>query len=294
MSEEQCEAKSEPASDRPSIVGDVVFGDLASPVAVCTLASRSMLARLAGRPEIAVAGRVYTENIGIERMVQNLAAFDSVRFLIVCGRETRHNVGRTILAVHRSGLDANARVIGSDAPEPIMPNLTADQLQKFQQRVTVVDMIDVTDADAVVERARALATLAIPESVASALADSGSAEPTVEHVTATRDPIEAWIYDSVGYFLVFVDRAKHRLRVEQYSAVHRQVRVIEGSGAEEICHTIVRIGQVTLLAHAAYLGRELAKAETALRLGLTYEQDRTLASTAPHGADQPADTQGGA
>src|SRR5215207_3786834 len=116
MSDEQCEGASEAASDRPAIVGDVVFGDMASPVAVCTLASRSMLARLAGRSEIAVAGRVYTENVGIERMVQNLAAFDSVRFLIVCGRETRHKVGQTILALHSSGLDADARVIGSDAP----------------------------------------------------------------------------------------------------------------------------------------------------------------------------------
>ena len=33
---------------------------------------------------------------------------------------------------------------------------------------------------------------------------------------------------------------------------------------------------MTLLAHAAYLGRELAKAETALALGLEYDQDRPL------------------
>ena len=68
----------------------MVFGGTDSPVAVCTLASRALLPVLAGRPEIAVAGRVYTENVGIERMVQNLAAFATVRFLIVCGRESPH------------------------------------------------------------------------------------------------------------------------------------------------------------------------------------------------------------
>jgi tetrahydromethanopterin S-methyltransferase subunit A len=186
-------------------------------------------------------------------------------------------------------------VVGSNAPEPIMPNLSADQLRAFQQRVTVVDMIDVTDAEVVVERARILGALPVPESVTPDQVQSSPAEPPgVEHVAATRDPIEEWIYDPVGYFLVFVDRAKRLLRVEQYTPQHRQLRVIEGASAEEICHTIVRLGQVTLLAHAAYLGRELAKAETALRLGLTYEQDRPLAGTVPHGADRQADTQGGA
>src|SRR3954469_20041745 len=93
---------STPMSGPPPIIGDVVFGSVDSPVAVCTLASRALLPALAGRPEIAVAGRVYTENIGVERMVQNLAAFATVRFLIVCGRETRHKVGQTILALHRA------------------------------------------------------------------------------------------------------------------------------------------------------------------------------------------------
>jgi tetrahydromethanopterin S-methyltransferase subunit A len=278
-------------SDRPAIVGDVVFGSMDSPVAVCTLASRSMLAALAGRPEIAVAGRVYTENVGVERMVQNLAAFDSVRFLIVCGRESRHKVGQTILALHRSGVDAKLRVIGSEAPEPITPNLAADQLQTFQERIAVVDMIGVTDASAVVERARALAASPPP---ASATAGDGPKAPTPEpdavRIVATRDPTDAWLYDPVGYFLVFVDRARGVLRAEQYSQEHRRLRIVEGATAEEICHTIVRLGQVTVLAHAAYLGRELAKAESALKLGLDYEQDRLLASPPVPPAARTADS----
>jgi tetrahydromethanopterin S-methyltransferase subunit A len=271
----------EPVSERPSIVGDVVFGNMESPVAVCTLASRSMLAALAGRPEIAVAGRVYTENVGVERMIQNLAAFESVRFLIVCGRESRHKVGQTILALHRAGLDADARVIGSEAPEPIMPNLTADQLRAFQQRITVVDLIGATDAEAVVTRARALAALPAPTATtASPEATSQPSNAGVEQIVAARDPLDAWIYDPVGYFLVFVDRDRGALRVEHYSQEHRQLRVIHGATAEEISHTIVRLGLVTILAHAAYLGRELAKAESALKLNQHYEQDRPLSSAA--------------
>ena len=201
-------------SSHPAIVGDVVFGGADSPVAVCTLGSRALLPELAGRPEIAVAGRVFTENVGVERMIQNLAAFETVRFLIVCGRETSHGVGRTILALHRNGLDGNKRVIGSDAPEPLMPSLTSEQLRAFQRRITVVDMIGVVDADGDrPERAGALAGRTGPDERGARRKRRRRADET-EVVVATRDPSSAWQYDPVGYFLVFVDRTRRLLRVE--------------------------------------------------------------------------------
>lgn len=279
-------------ADRPDITGDVVFGAATSPVAVCTLASRTLLPALAGRREVAVAGRVYTENIGIERMVQNLGALPTVRFLIVCGRETRHHVGQTILALHRFGLDDTGRVIGSDAPDPVMPNLTAEQLRRFQREVEVIDLIGVVDAETIIARAAELGTVAPTVSGDPSEADHGEASPIAapapdhgeaptEHVIASRDPAEAWVYDPAGYFLVFVDEAHQQLRVEQYDQGHRRLRVIWGRQAPEIEQTIVRLGLVTLLPHAAYLGRELGRAESALRLGLPYEQDRPLTSSEP-------------
>ena len=273
----------------PTIVGDVVFGNMESPVAVCTLGSRALLPELAGRPEIAIAGRVFTENVGVERMIQNLAAFESVRFLIVCGRETRHRVGQTILALHRRGLDANRRVIGSDAPEPIMPDLMLEQLHVFQRRIAVVDMIGVVDATVITERARALAAQPPADTVATP--ETGGRADEAEIVIARRDPASAWEYDPVGYFLVFVDRARRLVQVEHRARDHRLRTVFEGSRAEELCHTIVRRGDVTLLAHAAYLGRELAKAEMALLLGLEYEQDRAPAGPSDGGRADLVDEQ---
>ena len=269
-------APSEPQSapsSQPAIIGDVVFGDLSSPVAVCTLGSRSLLPELAGRPEIAVAGRVFTENVGVEKMIQNIVGMASLRFLIVCGRETAHHVGQTILALHANGLDASGRVVGSDAPEPIMPNLQPDQLQEFQRRVQVIDMIGETDAAVIVARAGELSASPSGELAVSAV----SAEaPTVERIAATRDPQAAWEYDPAGYFLIFVDRPHQQLRAEQYSQEHQLLCIIEGAAAAEIGQTIVRRGLVKLLQHAVYLGRELARAEAALTLGLDYEQDRPL------------------
>jgi tetrahydromethanopterin S-methyltransferase subunit A len=275
-------SSSESTGDRPSIVGDVVFGSAESPVAVCTLGSRALLPELAGRPEIAVAGRVFTENLGVEKMVENLAAMPSIRYLLVCGRETRHKVGQTILALHRHGLDGDRRVVGSDAPEPVLPNLSGAHLAHFRERIVTVDRIGVVDAGAIVEEARRLAApSALPDAAATTDRHDSPVgrpdAPAVERIRATRDPASAWVQDPAGYFVILVDREGGRLLAEQYDAAHRLLRVFAGRGADEIGHTIVRQGQVTVLAHAAYLGRELARAEAALALGLHYEQDRPLA-----------------
>ena len=275
------ENSSEATRNRPEIVGDVVFGGADSPVAVCTLGSRALLPKLAGRPEIAVAGRVFTENVGVEKMVQNLAGLPSIRFLLLCGRETRHRVGQTIVALHRNGLDAGRRVVGSDAPEPVLPNLADAHLAHFRAQITVIDSIGVTDAAAIVDEARGLAatpaaSIASDDVAPARTTRGGGQAAAVERVVAQRDPAAAWTQDPVGYFVVLVDRDRRRLLAEQYSAEHRLLRILEGRAAEEICHTIVRLGQVTLPAHAAYLGRELTKAETALALDLEYEQDRPL------------------
>src|SRR5213593_3579559 len=90
----------------PPLPGDFVLGGVASSVAVCTLASHSLLPALAGKPEVAIAGRVYTENVGIEKMVQNLLANPRLRYLLICGRESRHRVGQAILSLHRNGADS--------------------------------------------------------------------------------------------------------------------------------------------------------------------------------------------
>ena len=56
---------------------------------------------------------------------------------------------------------------------------------------------------------------------------------------------------------------------------HEKVTVV-GRGAKEIIDTIIELNLVSRLDHAGYLGRELMKAEIALRLGKNYVQDADL------------------
>jgi tetrahydromethanopterin S-methyltransferase subunit A len=257
---------------RLPLAGDVVFGNPDSPVAVCALASRSLLPHLAGRHEIAIAGRVYTENVGVERMIKNLAANPTIRALILCGRESPHRSGQTVLSLHEHGLDAGRRVRGPAGPEPLMANLTDQELSWFRTAVRVVDMIGERDPERIAARARELGA----ELRGEASAPTSVSTPEIDVVSVPVSDKREWRYDPSGFFLIFARRDLGLVRLEHYGRDRRLRHVLEGTRAEDICNTAVRMRLLTDLAHAAYLGRELARAEAALRLGLHYEQDSPL------------------
>ncbi|BAZ08680.1 hypothetical protein NIES4071_04850 [Calothrix sp. NIES-4071] len=105
--------------------------------------------------------------------------------------------------------------------------------------------------------------------------------------------------DPAGYFIIYLDRetglicAKHYTNIinEQGLAVDPETgKVIPARGKVERTHTILYTGRtakelcvklleetkpcpVTMFDHAAYLGREFVRAETALLTGAEYIQD---------------------
>lgn len=279
----------EEAAPWPPLPGDFVLGAGSSPVAVCTLASQSLLPHLQGRPEIAIAGRVYTENVGIERMVQNLLANPRLRVLILCGRESRHRVGQAILSLHRNGIDPlTRRIRGATGPEPVLANLDDQAIATFRERFTVVDLIGETDPEHIIARARA--ELARPSSAAAPPEEARPDAPPV--IRATPSAPAEWVYDPLGFFLIQVDRGRRLLYVEHYDQDRRLRHRLEGDSARALADTIIRLGLVSELTHAAYLGRELAKAEAALLFDLHYEQDSRL-RPARSGSTSAEDQQAG-
>ncbi len=79
--------------------------------------------------------------------------------------------------------------------------------------------------------------------------------------------------DPKGYFTIRVQADIKTIKAHYYGAKHQLLFIIEGSSAKEIMATILRENFVTTLGHAAYLGQELQKAETALKSNLTYVQE---------------------
>ncbi|HEX7973156.1 MAG TPA: hypothetical protein VF498_02010, partial [Anaerolineales bacterium] len=73
--------------------------------------------------------------------------------------------------------------------------------------------------------------------------------------------------DKAGYFVILPVADREVINVEHYSYDNTLLHVIEGPNARALYLAIVDRGWMTELSHAAYLGKELAKAELALKLG---------------------------
>ena len=87
---------------------------------------------------------------------------------------------------------------------------------------------------------------------------------------------EEFIPDPAGFVVIHTDHKNGKIVAEHYN-YKRQIKVrVTGEDAESLCHTLVERDLVSRLDHAAYLGRELQKAEIALKKGLRYKQDRGL------------------
>lgn len=92
-------------------------------------------------------------------------------------------------------------------------------------------------------------------------------EPPLEYDSATEAPgmPEEIEYDPKGNFRIGIEGDMI------VAVIHG--RAIRGRRWQDVLHSILSHGDVTLLDHAGYLGRELYKAELAIRYGRSFEQD---------------------
>ena len=89
------------------------------------------------------------------------------------------------------------------------------------------------------------------------------------HASAKRE----FKLDPKGFFKIFVDKSE--IVAVLYAGRDPKI-VIRGKTAEEICDEIIERGLIDEIEHAAYLGRELQKAEIAMRSGRSYLQEKEL------------------
>ncbi|HSC71250.1 MAG TPA: DUF4346 domain-containing protein, partial [Candidatus Methylomirabilis sp.] len=243
----------------------------AAPVAVCTLMDERLAAALAEHRDdgIAIVGTLRTENLGIERLIQNTIANTNIRFLIVCGTDSRqamgHLPGQSLVALARSGIDDQARIIGAAGKRPVLRNLSRGAVEHFRRAVEVVDLVGQDSIPAVRETARTCARR--NPGPAQAIAKEQVMLPLRGYLP------DRMVSDPAGYVVVFVDRPRRLLTLEHYSNDGVLSAVIEGNAAPELYIPAVERGLVSRLDHAAYLGRELARAEQALASGGPFVQD---------------------
>lgn len=255
----------------PPLPGDYTVLRFRAPVAVCTLTNGDLarsIVREAG-PELSLVGTLQTENLGIERVIRNVIANPNIRFLILCGEDSRQRIGhlpgQSFLALARSGLDDRSRIVGAQGKRPVLRNIPREAVEHFRRTVEVIDQVGVDDLAMVLDLARQCGR----REVGAADPFPGGREITV----LPARPPERMIPDPAGYFVVYVDRRRECLSVEHYRNDGLLDAVIEGRTAAELYTPAIEHGLLTRLDHAAYLGRELARAEASLVGGTEYTQD---------------------
>ncbi len=85
---------------------------------------------------------------------------------------------------------------------------------------------------------------------------------------------DKWRIDPKGCFRIGICEIESNKKIyAEHSPIGKR---IVGETAKEVMDTILRLDMVSLLEHASYLSKELTKAELAMRLNRSYEQDEEL------------------
>lgn len=256
----------------PPLPGDYHILRYHASVAICTLNSSALASELsASRPEgCAIVGGLHTENLGIERLIKNVVANGNIRFLLLCGEDSRQRIGhlpgQSLVSLFENGIDERGRIIGAQGKRPFLKNVDGEMVRHFKQQVRLVSKLGCTDAAPIVEAARLCAREGLAPFETAAL---GTHVPVFE--ASDRAPL---VLDPNGYFVIFADKRRQRLVVEHYSNEGVLDKMLEGDDIGAIYASAVAQKLVSRLDHACYLGQELARAEGALKNGEEYVQDQ--------------------
>ena len=128
--------------------GDFTEGNPKSSVAI-------VLLNIKYKPseDVAIYGNLKTENIGVEKIVANVISNPNIRFLIIIGEEIRgHKSGRSLICLNKNGIDDKNKIIDAPGAIPYVENLDNKAINRFQNQIEIVDLIDVTDKKQIDEK----------------------------------------------------------------------------------------------------------------------------------------------
>ena len=257
--------------------GTYQVGDPNGPVAVCALTSERLIGPLVAVPGVAIAGMVYTANLGITRIIVNITSNPAIRFLLICGKDSAlFKPGQSLVALSEKGVDDKRRIIDAAGYDPVLPSIDPAQVAQFRKQVEILDWTGEEDLEVLQDRVKSLSDRN-PGVFVMEQKEANMARRQEEFVPirpgGQREPL---IYDPKGYFVITIEPEQGEILLRHYLPDHTPAHEMRGRGATSMLLGLLRAGLVTQLSHAGYLGEELAKAQTALQFGLRYDQDRPL------------------
>ncbi len=128
-------------------------GNAKSSAAICTLSSIELLKEISASDvmgKIAIAGRLLSENKGIDSLIRYVNEHPSLHTIIVCGKEVSgHKTGHALFCLHQFGIDQNNRIINSVSPDPVL-SVSKKEITQFQNQIHLVNKIGQTDMQKII------------------------------------------------------------------------------------------------------------------------------------------------
>jgi tetrahydromethanopterin S-methyltransferase subunit A len=130
------------------------FNGKGTKVAVCTLSSMGLLKKISSdaiMDKLLIVGRLFSENKGIDQLILFCTMSQTMRYLILCGKDTSgHYPADALMNLMHFGLDEHNKIIGTKAPYPFIkchPKL----VNKFRAQIKLIDMRECYDLDKIIE-----------------------------------------------------------------------------------------------------------------------------------------------
>ncbi|MBI5594377.1 MAG: tetrahydromethanopterin S-methyltransferase subunit A [Deltaproteobacteria bacterium] len=142
--------KVKPHPDYPPEDGRYLRGNDFSPVAVAIILNCDEdkiqpelvnLVKAGIEGGAALSGSVQTPNIGFEKMVCNITANPNIRYVILGGPESQgHLTGDALKALLDDGVDERKRIVGTEASNAVLYNLSIEMIERFRKQVSLIDL----------------------------------------------------------------------------------------------------------------------------------------------------------
>ncbi len=133
------------------------LGNPNSSIAVCTLSSIDLLRKFVNSEilnHISIVGRLLSENKGIDSIIEHVNKNQKISTILVCGKEVwGHKAGHSLFQLHKNGVDKNHRIINSASPDPFL-RVSKSQIQYFQNKTTIVNLINETNFETISDKIR--------------------------------------------------------------------------------------------------------------------------------------------
>ena len=262
----------------PIFSGNYQVINLKGQIAVCTLTSDYFDSAITHCNNVAIVGKVFTPNLGIEKIIQNTISNPKIRYLVLCGKDSPvFHVGQAIQCLFRHGINAQKRIKNAVGHFPVLNNISEEEINIFIKQVELIDCIEEKEPEIICKKIRQIEfkkeTYEGKEIIKNEKNITEEETFIPLKTGGKRIPLD---YDEKGFFVITPDLNKREITVKHYYKDNQPGYIIKGHSSESILLAILEKNLVSQMSHAGYLGAELIKAEMALKLNLKYTQDQSL------------------